>query len=409
MKRPTAVSLFSGCGGFCEGIELAGFQIKVAVEVDKFATQTYRHNFPKTPLFDREIEEFLNSPGEDHKSKYDLKNVDLVFGGPPCQGYSQIGTRDLKDPRNHLFEEFSRVVRTLRPKIFLMENVPNLLLLNKGHFKDLILAEFAKIGYRTTTYLKVSAADYGVPQVRQRVLFVGIRSDIPVADNLKEFCQGRLLRFTRKTPFTVNDAIDDLPRQVVPSGAVMEYPKGKKYSEFQKMMRLNASAAPYSKTRKHRLVADLEDIALFNHHTKEIQARRAHLISLLKPGHKADSLPKSVWNGKRPEKWRRLNPELPSYTILAHMHRDLSEWIHPKWNRWITVREAARLQSFHDGFIFVGSEWQQLKQIGNAVPPLLAYAWGKMAKSLLSAKQSRPKETTKRRTLKVEPVSRLSI
>src|SRR3954452_5781503 len=104
---------------------------------------------------------------------------------------------------------------------------------------------------------------------------------------------------------------------------------------------------------------------------KEMQAKRAHLISFLKPGAKADSLPKEIWNGARPEKWRRLHPNLPSYTILAQMHRDLSEWVHPWLERWITVREAARLQSFHDGFIFKSSEWQMLKQIGNAVPPLL--------------------------------------
>ena len=113
---------------------------------------------------------------------------------------------------------------------------------------------------------------------------------------------------------------------------------------------------------------------LHNHHTKEMQARRRKLISFLKPGAKADSLPKHIWNGARPEKWRRLDPDAASYTILAQMYRDLSEWVHPKEQRWITVREAARLQSFHDGFVLLGSEWQQLKQVGNAVPPLLAYA-----------------------------------
>ena len=134
--------------------------------------------------------------------------------------------------------------------------------------------------------------------------------------------------------------------------------------------------------RKRRIFGK-NPIVLHNQHTKEIQARRKHLISFLKPGQKADSLPKEIWDGKRPEKWRRLHPDLPSYTILAQMHRDLSEWVHPHLSRWITVREAARLQSFHDGFVFVGSEWQQLKQIGNAVPPLLAHALGAMAAHVL--------------------------
>ena len=130
--------------------------------------------------------------------------------------------------------------------------------------------------------------------------------------------------------------------------------------------------------------APLEDrLRLLNHHTKEIQKRRKDLIAQLLPGAKADSLPKEVWNGARPEKWRRLHPDQPAYTILAQMHRDLSEWVHPKFERWITVREAARLQSFHDGFEFKSSEWQMLKQIGNAVPPLLARALAAAAERAL--------------------------
>jgi DNA (cytosine-5)-methyltransferase 1 len=128
---------------------------------------------------------------------------------------------------------------------------------------------------------------------------------------------------------------------------------------------------------------------LHNHHTKEIQARRARLISFLKPGEKADSLPKAIWNGARPEKWRRLHPDLPSYTILAQMHRDLSEWVHPRLERWITVREAARLQSFHDGFVFRSSEWQMLKQIGNAVPPFLGHAVSRMILEVLRVAEGR--------------------
>ena len=160
----SALSLFSGCGGFCEGVELAGFNIQAAVELDRFACQTYRHNFPRVPLYEGDVRNFLNTPGEDHIRKYRLSGVDLVFGGPPCQGYSQIGTRDLNDDRNKLYEQYARIVETLRPKVFLMENVPNLLLMSKGHFRDLILDHFAEIGYGNVTYVKVSADDFGVPQ-----------------------------------------------------------------------------------------------------------------------------------------------------------------------------------------------------------------------------------------------------
>ncbi len=395
-QQPTAVSLFSGCGGFCEGIEQSGFTVRVAVEIDKFACETYRHNFPRTPLFEGDVHDFL-SPNSDHIAEYNLKDVDLVFGGPPCQGFSQIGERRLDDERNELYKQYSRVVATLRPRMFLMENVPNLALMNKGYFKKLILREFADLGYSNTIMLRVSADDYGVPQTRQRVIFVGTRDKDPFPFDLTSFCENVLKKHRIARPVSVFEAIGDLPREVVHSGEVMPYPKAKKPCAFLRDMRLDFDGGRYSKADKRKRGLGRSPEKLHNHHTKEIQERRAHLISLLEPGKKADSLPKDIWNNKRPEKWRRLHPDLPSHTILAQMHRDLSEWIHPHLNRWITVREAARLQSFHDGFVFVGSEWQQLKQIGNAVPPLMGHALGKLAQEILS-ELSKPHDGTKAAT-----------
>lgn len=385
-RRPTAVSLFSGCGGFCEGVEAGGFDIKVAVELDKYACETYRYNFPSTPLFEDDVHEFLKE-GSDHVERYRLEKVDLVFGGPPCQGFSQIGKRDLEDERNELYKQYTRVVAALKPRVFLMENVPNLALMNKGHFKHLILEEFAALGYGNAIMLKVSADDFGVPQTRQRVIFIGTRDEDGLDVDLTELCECILEGMRVEQPVTVWQAIGDLPADIVHSGETMPYPKATKPSAFQRDMRLDLDGATYSKTAKRSRGLGKQPTLLHNHHTKEIQARRAHLISLLQPGLKADSLPKEIWNGARPEKWRRLHPDLPSYTILAQMHRDMSEWVHPSLNRWITVREAARLQSFHDGFIFRGSEWQQLKQIGNAVPPLLGYALGVLAEQVLQAVQ----------------------
>lgn len=384
MNSRSAVSLFAGCGGFCEGIELAGFGVKCAVELDRFASETYRYNFPKTPLYEGDVKQFL-APGANHVAQYKLKDIDLVFGGPPCQGFSQIGTRDLNDDRNQLYREFARVVAELRPRMFLMENVPNLVLMRKGHFRKLILKHFHDLGYSNAAVLKVTASDFGVPQVRQRVVFVGTRDEEQFPFDLQSFCEAFLTARRVTRPYTVDDAIGDLPSGIVHSGEVLPYAKATGLSRFQKMMRLDTDAAPYTRGVKRKRGIGKQKIALHNHHTKEIQARRAHLISLLAPGQKADSLPKEIWNGKRPEKWRRLHPEQPSYTILAQMHRDLSEWVHPHLERWITVREAARLQSFHDGFIFQGSEWQQLKQIGNAVPPLLAFTLGEMADAVIQA------------------------
>ncbi len=386
IHQPTALSLFSGCGGFCEGVELAGFEVKAAVEMDRFACQTYRANFPKTPLFEGDIHEFLQGAGAEHRAKYGLDGIDLVFGGPPCQGYSQIGPRDLFDNRNELYLQYARIVKLLQPRVFLMENVPNLLLMEKGHFRDAILQHFASIGYRNTTYLKTSAADYGVPQTRERVFFFGTRDDLDMPVELRGYAEGVLRGLRVKRHVTVAEAIDDLPDEIVHSGHSMPYPPADKPSSYMRQMRLDFAGTLYSKAAKRRRGIGPNDAdVLFNHHTKEIQDRRKALIALLAPGAKADSLPKAIWDGARPEKWRRLHPDLPSYTILAQMHRDLSEWVHPRLERWITVREAARLQSFHDGFVFQSSEWQMLKQVGNAVPPMLAHAAARMTRALLAA------------------------
>ena len=384
---PTALSLFSGCGGFCEGIEKTGFDVKAAIEIDAHASTTYRHNFPEVPLFEGDVCTFMSPDPEPHVKQYGLNGVDLVFGGPPCQGFSQIGPRKLDDERNTLYLEYLRVVRELRPRFFLMENVPNLVLLNKGHFRDIILRDFREIGYSDVTYLKVCASDYGVPQDRNRVIFIGTRDEDNFPFDLATFAENFLDTLRLPVPFSVWDAINDLPASVVPSGKTMPYKLKKATNVFQKLMRLDYDCGIYPKAVKLQRGISGMEFALHNHHTKEMQARRLELISHLKPGFKGDSLPKEIWNGLRPEKWRRLHPDKPAYTILAQMHRDLSEWVHPKLERWITVREAARLQSFHDGFVFVGSEWQQLKQIGNAVPPVLAAALGQLGLAVIEELQ----------------------
>lgn len=369
-----AVSLFSGCGGFCEGVRLAGFETVAAVEIDRFAAETYRHNFPETPLFEGDIASFLKpSPPswvarEPAFARVAAGSVQLVFGGPPCQGYSQIGTRLLDDPRNSLYREFIRVLSALRAPVFLMENVPNMLLLNKGLFKRQVLEAFAEAGYSNTDVRVLAASDYGVPQVRKRAIFFGVRDGSHFPYRAGDWLDAALAG-ERRPETTVQQAIGDLPAEVSTDGEPMDYPQDSEMNWIRDELRLDREGAYYSASAKQARAGALR---LYNHHTKEIQDRRRELIRHLLPGMKGNSLPTEVWNGLRPEKWRRLHPDRPTYTILAQMHRDLSEWVHPNLDRWITVREAARLQSFHDGFVFRTSEWQMLKQIGNAVPPLMA-------------------------------------
>lgn len=386
MTAYRAVSLFSGCGGFCEGVRLAGFEVCAAVEWDRFAVQTYEHNFPEVPLFSGDVHDFLNPEStvwSAEATRFDgisANDIDLLFGGPPCQGYSQIGTRLLDDPRNDLYLQYVRVLEALKPRVFMMENVPNMLLLAKGRFKRAVLQAFAEAGYSNCGVSVVAATDYGVPQLRKRAIFFGIRDGLDFDVDAQSFLEAALT--AEEQPLqTVDQAIGDLPKVTAIHYEDLTYPESGAASKILDEMRLDRDGLWYSKEYKQRAAGGRR--RLLNHHTKEIQKRRKDLIAQLLPGLKADSLPKEVWNGARPEKWRRLHPDQPAYTILAQMHRDLSEWVHPKFERWITVREAARLQSFHDGFEFKSSEWQMLKQIGNAVPPLLARALAAAAERAL--------------------------
>ena len=386
MSAYRAVSLFSGCGGFCEGVRLAGFEVKGAVEHDRYAVQTYHHNFPEVPLFPSDIHAFLDPGSAEWQAVAaqfpDVRpgEVDLLFGGPPCQGYSQIGTRILDDPRNELYLQYVRILKDLRPRVFLMENVPNMLLLAKGRFKREVLDAFTEAGYGNCGVTVVAATDYGVPQLRKRAIFFGVRDGETLGMGAVEFLE-QALGQQRQPVMTVRQAIGDLPEKTAIHYEDLPYPATRLANGILDELRLDRDGRWYAADYKAKLAGERK--RLHNHHTKEIQDRRKNLIALLAAGAKADSLPVEIWNGARPEKWRRLHPDKPAYTILAQMHRDLSEWVHPDHQRWITVREAARLQSFHDGFIFKTSEWQMLKQIGNAVPPLLARAVASAAEAAL--------------------------
>ncbi|MGJ5040654.1 DNA cytosine methyltransferase [Bradyrhizobium sp. HKCCYLRH1062] len=376
-----AISLFCGAGGFCEGARMAGWKVVAAVESDAQACQTHAANFPEVKLHEGDIAGFLKARG--HREAIGAKPVDVVYGGPPCQGFSQIGPRDLTDPRNALYKEFVRICQTVRARTFVMENVPNMVAMKNGHFRTKILSAFASAGYRRTAIVPVLASEFGVPQDRRRVFIFGVRDDLDFDGDFAEAAAALIEKQKADKSVTVREALSDLPAGVAADDGVLPYPHAKKgaLSQYQKLMRLDCDQPLLSSKQKR---SRLDKDELFNHHTKGIQERRKAILKAIKPGARGDSLPKELWNGTRGHKWRRLDPDKPSYTILAQMHRDLSEWIHPTYDRWITVREAARLQSFHDGFVFHGSEWQQLKQVGNAVPPLLGLSVARAAEGLLA-------------------------
>lgn len=386
------MSLFSGIGGLCEGVKLAGFKVVGAVELDKYACQSYRKNFPSIPLFEGSVGDFLNPKNSDFDQQKELVlrdgSIDLIFGGPPCQGFSQIGPRDIRDPRNEMYMHMVRMAEILRPKAVLIENVPNLLMLRGGLFKHRIVEAFREVGYRSWAILKLSADDFGVPQSRKRVFFIFHRETTTF--DLQEFAEAYTDSLKLKSKVSVDDAVSDLPLEVAPDrDTLLAYPANPStLSNFQQEMRVDRHGIIYSENSKlshyeNAMGNDYNSVFLHGHHTKEIQEKRRNLLKYLAQGQKASSLPKEIWDNARPEKWRRFYPDRPAHTLMAQMHRDLSEWIHPHVDRWITVREALRLQSFHDGFVLDSSEWQQFKQVGNAVPPLLGRIPASVAKALI--------------------------
>ena len=264
-----------------------------------------------------------------------------------------------------------RIAVAVGARAVLLENVPNMLLMRRGHFRNLITQALSESGFSDIAIRTLNAADYGVPQARQRVFILALRPEaarVPAIDALDVVAES-----LRADLCSVDEAIGDLPAEPAHDSLVsLPYPKVSRPTKFQREMRLDKSGSIYAQdVKRGQYSLSRGAIRLENHHTKDIQARRLALIKLLAPGAKADSLPVEVWNNARPEKWRRFDGSRPAHTLLAQMHRDLSEWVHPQLDRWITVREALRLQSFHDGFVLETSEWQQLKQVGNAVPPLL--------------------------------------
>lgn len=172
MRQNNFIDLFSGAGGLLRGFLDAGYNAEFSVEVWKPALDTHRKNYPQVPLWDRDIRTITNEEISEYAGK-----VDVIVGGPPCQGFSTIGKRLVKDPRNELVFEYARFIEVIRPKVFVMENVRGLLSANKGVIKDAIASEFDSLGYNVT-YKVVCAADYGVPQMRYRVIFIGIRKDL---------------------------------------------------------------------------------------------------------------------------------------------------------------------------------------------------------------------------------------
>lgn len=359
------IDLFSGCGGFSLGFKRAGFISKLAVEIDLWATETYKKNHVDAVVVNDDI--CAVNP-LDH---FSVGDIDGIIGGPPCQGFSLSGNRDSKDPRNSLFMEFVRFVKTLQPKFFVMENVTGILSMrtrDKRLVKAIIQAEFESAGYNLCITI-LNAAEFGVPQSRQRVFFFGVRKDLPFSppDLIPRTTHGV------NTQLSLWDAISDLPQIHAGQGHDIQEYKVEPQNEYQIAMRAGSEKIFNHVAMRHtpRLVERFKQIT-YGQSVKDVTSEHGQR----KRGDVA-SISGIVYsqNNMRPY------PDRPCPTVAASFQ---SNFIHPYLNRNFTAREGARIQSFPDTYVFMGKRttmsWEkhlsQYQQIGNAVPPLLAQAIG---------------------------------
>ncbi|MYB75884.1 MAG: DNA (cytosine-5-)-methyltransferase [Chloroflexi bacterium] len=332
------LDLFSGCGGLSYGLSQAGLNIVAGVDDWEDALLTFKHNHPNSVVVTMDLSNCDPSKIE----KTAGGHFDIIVGGPPCQGFSISGKRDPNDSRNGLYLGFVRAVEHFRPKIFLMENVPNLLSMDGGRFKDEIVKDFEKLGYEIKLEI-LTASDYGVPQNRRRVIMVGM-----LGKNTFSFPPPAL--FSSK--ITTAEAIGDLPEMSVDDGSQN---KRRASNAYQRMMRALTNE-------------------IYNHETTDHNAKTVETIALVPDGGNYKNLPRNLQSTRKVNiAWTRYSSNKPSHTIdTGHRHH-----FHYKYNRVPTVRESARLQSFPDHFIFFGSKTSQYRQVGNAVPPIMAEKIGK--------------------------------
>lgn len=359
-----SIDLFSGCGGMTLGFGWAGFNSVLASDIDENCEKTFATNFPEIPFLCGDLSEFT-------KNQFDKiiygKEIDVIIGGPPCQGFSLANKKRNKvseDPRNKLFYEFVKTINWYNPKSFVMENVKGLLSMESGQVIKQIQNEFensGKFGYEVRTKV-LKASDYGVPQSRERVIIIGIRKDLELVPEFPS------KKFEREV--TVEEAISDLPKINAGEGEEKLNYASKPKNDYQQFMRKNSKK-------------------VFNHIAMRHTQRLIERFKAIQPGKNLLDVwethgavqrgnPNEKSNVKFSQNNLRLIANKPAPTIAASFQ---SNFIHPYLDRNFTAREGARLQSFPDDFIFEGMRtkmsWEkglsQYQQIGNAVPPLMAF------------------------------------
>jgi len=337
------LDLFCGCGGLSQGFIDAGYNVVMGIDFDDAALETYKYNHQDS---DAAKIDLSNDKGIDEiEERLKGKKIDVIIGGPPCQGFSLTGSRDINDTRNTLYLAVVKAVKRFMPKAFLIENVPGIATLYNGTIKQQIINTFEDMGYSVTVSEKpLLAADYGVPQKRRRMFFIGFQ---------KEYGYFEFPASTHNPNnyVTCEDALSDLPGREEELGEEIDEYTMPSQTSYQELMRRNSSK-------------------LYNHVATKHTDYVKWVISQVPEGGNYKDLPPGVGESRKfNEAWTRYHSKQPSRTIDTG-HRN---HFHYKYNRVPTIRENARLQSFRDDFIFLGNKTQQNRQVGNAVPPLLSY------------------------------------
>ena len=358
-KKFKVVDLFAGVGGLSYGFTHDNFfEIIASNEILKDMAKAYKINHPTVKVYNKDIKYFGIT---DLKKDLGIKEseIDLVVGGPPCQAYSTVGKRLIDDPRGQLFQEYYRVLKEIKPKAFLFENVKGLISMQKGELLKTIISLFESLDYKVQ-YKILNSADYGVPQIRERVIILGTKLDKkfaypdPTHYNSKDGIN--LFHKNLKPYLTLSEAISDLP--FIKSGEEsFEYSCEPK-NNFQRLMRKNSPQK------------------IMDHNTPNNNKNLIRIMENLPDGGTPQDLPKNL----RPKSgfantYCRLWWNRPSTTITRNLSTpSSSRCIHPKAPRPLTTREGARIQCFPDDYIFYGSRSSKNLQIGNAVPTFLSIA-----------------------------------
>ncbi len=361
-KKLKVIDLFSGVGGLSYGFAHDdNFEIVAANEILPNMAKAYSLNHPTVKVYVEDIKDF-----NEEKVEKDLgikaSEIDIIVGGPPCQAYSTIGKRLIDDPRGKLFQEYYRVLKEFNPKLFLFENVKGLLSMQGGELLKTIISLFESLGYKVQ-YKLLNAADYGAPQIRERVVIIGSKLktnfEYPEPTHYNPEEKPDLFNKKLKPYLTLEEAIGDLPF-IKSNEESFEY-SSKPQNDFQKLMRKNAPTK------------------LMDHNSPNNNENLVKIMELLPDGGTPEDLPKKL----RPTSgfkntYSRLWWKRPATTITRNFSTpSSSRCIHPKAPRPLTTREGARIQCFPDDYQFFGSRGDRNLQIGNAVPTFLSNALSK--------------------------------